>query len=223
MKHVSRHSPIGVFGLKVLLATVCSITTGCGLAVNLINAGWGNMVDAEFDGLAGKRVAVACVSNSPSFGPRPISRQIATQVGELLARNVKEIQLVEQDEIDRWIDENEWNQVDYLELGKGVKAEMLVAVDLLKFQIHEGQTMFKGRAEMVVTVYDLANGDIQVFSSEPPEFQYPVNSALHVGEVSERDFRRQFVNMVAGRISRTFFAYEFKDDFARDPSMIRPG
>ena len=180
------------------------------------------MVDAEFSGLAEKRVAVVCVSNTSSFGPRPISREISTQVGALLARNVNKIQLVEQDEIDRWIDENEWNQVDYLELGKGVDAEMLVAIDLLKFQIHEGQTMFKGRSEMAVSVYDLENGNKEVFSSEPPEFQFPVNAALHVGEISERDFRRQYVSMVASRIARMFFAYEFKDDFARDPSMIGP-
>lgn len=216
-----RRLPLSIWGPTVTLALLlCLLSSGCGLAVNLINAGWGNMVDAEFEGLVGKRVAVVCVSNTSSFGPRPISREIATRVSDLLAANVDEIQMVDQDEIDRWIDEHEWNQVDYLELGRGVKAEMLVAIDLLKFKIHEGQTMFKGRTEMAVTVYDLLNDDQEVFSSEPPEFRYPVNAALHVGEISERDFRRQFINMVASRIARMFYPYEFKEDFARDPTMI---
>jgi hypothetical protein len=201
------------------LALLLAVSTGCGLLVNLIHAGWGNMVPAQFEGLAEKRVAVVCVASSASYGPRPVSEMIARQVGSLLTQHVKEIDLIDHQAIERWVDENDWNEVDYLEIGHGVGAQRLVAIDLLSFSLHEGQTMYKGRAEVDIKVYDLENNHV-VFSSDPSEIQFPRNAGQHTTDISEREFRKRFVNVVANRIARHFYSYDFKDDFARDPTLV---
>lgn len=205
--------------LVLAMAVAVSASTGCGLLVNLINAGWGQMVPAEFEGLKGHRVAVVCVSSSSSYGPRPISELIAREVTARLSQKVRDIQVVEQQDIEQWIDENDWNQVDYLEIGHGVGADRLLAIDIVTFRLHEGQTMYKGRAEVQMKVYDLADNSI-VFESSPPEIQFPENAGQHTTDISESEFRKRFVSVVASRIARHFYAYDFKEDFARDPTFI---
>ena len=202
-----------------VLALVVSASAGCGLVVNLIHAGWGHMVPAEFEGLSDHRVAVVCVSSSASYGPLPVSEMVARQVGSLLVQKVRHIELIEQQTIDQWIDENDWNQIDYLEIGHGVGADRLVAIDLLSFSLHEGQTMYKGRAELDIKVYDLDNNKV-VFSNSPAELQFPQNAGQHTTDISEKEFRKRFVSVVANRIARHFYAYDFKDDFARDPTLV---
>jgi hypothetical protein len=202
-----------------LLASMLPACTGCGLMVNLIHAGWGHMVPPEFEGLAGHRVAVVCVSNTASYGPRPVAEMVARQVSQLLAKNVRDIEMIDQQTIEQWSDENDWNQVNYLEIGNGVGAEKLVAIDLVSFRLHEGQTMYKGRAEVEIKVYDLGDSSV-AFQRSLPEIKFPHNAGQHTTDISEKDFRNRFVEVVAHRISRHFYPYDFKDDFARDPTLV---
>ena len=216
--HASLRSParqIVVAGALLVVST----TAGCGLFANLIHAGWGHMVPPDYEALAGQRVAVVCVADSSSFGPRPVSETIAQQVSQLLAQNVREIQLIEQQEIEKWIDEHDWNQVDYLEIGHGVGAQQLVAIDLVSFSLHEGQTMYKGRAEADVKVYDLTTQGI-VYQSSPIEIQYPKNAGYHTTDISEREFQNRFVSVLSNQIARRFYPYDFKDDFAIDSTIV---
>jgi hypothetical protein len=201
------------------LLLVLAATTGCGLVVNLIHASMGHVVPPDYEGLVAQRVAVVCVADSSSFGPRPISETIAQQVTQLLAQNVSEIQLIEQQEIEKWTDEHDWNQIDYLEIGHGVAAQKLVAIDLVSFSLHEGQTMYKGRAEVDVKVYDLATQGI-AYQSSPIEVQFPKNAGYHTTDITEREFQNRFVQMLSNQIARRFYSYEFQEDFARDPTIV---
>ena len=213
-------------GYVLLVLSVAAVTltaTGCLTTMaNLINAGWGNLVPAQFDGLREKRVAVICVSGSSAFGPSSASTTIARQVTRLLKKNVRDIEIIEQQHVERWIDENDWNQVDYLEIGRGVGADVLVAVDLRSFSLHDGQTMYRGRADVSVTVYDMAQGkdEEEVFHISPPQFQYPKNTGQHTADIAEAEFRRNFISFVSLRIARYFYPYEVRDDYANDTLIL---
>ena len=62
--------------LLVLATTVCM--TGCvGATAQLLYMFQGVVVDAEFKGLKNKRVAVVCVSASPTFGRDTTSEMLA--------------------------------------------------------------------------------------------------------------------------------------------------
>lgn len=200
------------------LALVSSV--GCvGVVANLIHAAKGNKVPAEFDGLKDKRVAVICSSQTEAFGPSPISPLIASKVNALLERNVSKIRLVDQQEIEDWMDRNDWDGIEYLSIGKSVKADIVVAVDIDSFSLSDGKTMYKGRSDIAITVYDVASGDT-IFARTPPQIQYPKNAVLHTADMSKRDFRRKFVAILAQRIARHFYPYDFQEDFALDTSLI---
>ncbi len=209
---------VGLLGIGVLANSL-----GCvGTMANLIHVAKGNMVPARCEALEESRVAVVCVSNSEAFGPTSASVALAKQVQQLLQANVKKIELVEAQVVADWIDENGWDYLDYVALGKGVEAEKLVAIDLDGFSLHEGRTLFKGRADVSITVYDLteeARGR-EVYATIPPQIQYPINSGYHTTDLSEAAFRRKFLTIVASQIARHFYAYDAKEDYARDVSLV---
>lgn len=212
-------------GYSVAAALVASVvlasSIGCvGLIANLMHVAQGNFIPAEFTGLQAKRVAVVCVASSEAFGPTEASVVLARQVSKLLEESVDEIQLIDGQQIADWIDRNDWDYLDYAAIGRGVDAEMVVAIDLDSFSLHEGKTMYKGRADVSLVVYDMMQGGKQVFSSTPPQIQYPLNSGYHTTDISEVEFRRQFLVLVARRLARNFYPYDVKEDYAQDTTLI---
>ena len=207
-----------------LFAIVCFLSissTGCiaRFAANLLHAARGNEIPAKFDGLEAKKVAVVCVANTEAFGPRPISLILGEKVARKIQAGVKDVSVVDQQRIADWMDENEWDEFDYSALGKGVGAEMVVAIDLDSFSIYDGKTMYKGRADVSVVVYDIASNKM-VFEHRPGQLQYPKNTGYHTTDLLEHEFRSRFVEIVASQIARNFHGYDVKEDFARDTSVI---
>ena len=211
------HLLLSALGLSLLILA----NTGCtGFAAYVLHAWKGNMVPAEFYGLEGRRVAVVCMSDSISAGPNSVSEMLAAAVHRLLSQNVSDIDLVDRQEIADWTDNYDKDRIDPLEIGKGVDAEMIVAIDLMPLKLRDGQTLLRGRADAAVSVYDLTSDDREVFSRRPPQIVYPVTSAYSSTDMSLRRFRRRFIAVIAQRLSRYFYEYDLKEDFARDKPFV---
>jgi hypothetical protein len=204
-----------------LVASLTLSATGCvSLIAHLLNASMGNRVPAAFEGLAERRVAVVCISQSSLFGPTQAAQDIGTTIESYLQRRVPEIQLVDQQEIADWMDQHDWNKIDYRELGTGVGAQLLVAAEIKSFSLYEGRTLFKGTAEVGLTVYDLTQKGRIVYQSSLPAIHYPVTGGRYTADTSEEEFRREFIDVVGYRIARHFFDYDSIEDYGRDPSFV---
>ncbi|MFO0872002.1 MAG: hypothetical protein U0935_25480 [Pirellulales bacterium] len=206
-----------------LLAMACLLcsSSGCvGAAAHLMYILHGNKVPAEFEGLQGRRVAVVCVANSSSYDPGAAASILAQLVEAHLRQNVKNIKVVRQQEVANWIDNNDWDQMDYRDIGKAVNAEMVVGIDLDGYRLHEDATMFKGRANVTVSVYDMSKGGDSVFRRAMPNFSFPINGGQHVSETTDAQFQRKFLVVLSQDIAKHFYPYEFNDEFARDTSVI---
>lgn len=180
----------------------------------------GDKIDAEFDGLQGQQVAIVCVSNASATGPASIASMVERSVGMLLKQKGRDIRVIHQEDVAKWIDTNDWDQMDYREIGRGVGADMVLAIDLDNITLHEGRTLYKGRADVTVTVYDMkAEGQV-AFRRSLPEFSFPQNAARPVTEMSEGRFRALFVEVLAQQVARYFCAYQIQDDFARDALLL---
>jgi hypothetical protein len=206
----------------LLLAVVVVPQTGCvGFAANLIYMIKGNNVEARCTALEGKRVAVVCVSG-PGAGPREESEKLAWAVGALLKQNVKKIDLVRPEEVADWRDQNNWDQIDYKSIGRGVKADMVVAIDLSTFSIHDDKTLLRGRAKVKTTVYNLTDkskkGDSIAWAEDQKEFVFPQNGGQQVTE-NEVNFQRIYLSMLAKDIAKNFYDYPKIDDVAQDSPM----
>jgi hypothetical protein len=192
--------------------------TGCNLLLTQLSY-WsgGNLIPAEYGGLEKQRVAIVCVSDNASYGVGRESEELSRAIGSILKQNVKEIELVRQDEVADWIDKNDWSEVDYREVGKGVKADRIIAIDLAGFRLYEGQSLYRGRASITVTVYDLKDEGKEVFRRAMPEIRFPANGVYHSSETSETAFRRSFIKVISEQVARYFYDYDMIDTYGREP------
>lgn len=174
------------------------------------------MIPSEFDGLRGKRVAVVCLDGNSLGGPGGEADAVAKAVAMTLGKNVHDIHMVRQNEVADWLDSHGDDLTDYRAVGTGVKADMVVGIDLLSFNLHEGQTLLKGRAKVGVKVYDMKKGGGElVYESAPKEIAWPENGARHVTE-NEANFRTIFIMTLAEKIARDFYPFELAKSFGDD-------
>ena len=210
------------YAVAVLVTGLLVVTPGCvGLLAQVLYWSGGAEVPPEFDGLEGKRVAVVCVADSASsFGPGTDTLFLARSVGKLLREKVEEIDVVRPDEIADWIDRHDWNEVDFAEVGRGVKADMVLAIELTGLSLYDGQTLYKGRANLKFRVLDLADEGKEIFSRKLPEVTFPATGAYAATDASEPKFRQMFLQVLAERIARHFYTREMWDDYSTDPTVI---
>jgi len=207
--------------LFLLLLPLASLVAFSGCVSALATALWlvrGGDTPAEFDGLRDKQVVVACRPLTSSLYAHPgVAKDISRQVTRLLGANVRKIDMVDQRKVDEWIDSNTWD--DYSEIGKALEADMVVGIDLETFGIYAGQTLFQGKADYAIQVYDCQKNDV-VFERFPPQSVYPPNHVVSTSSMQEPDFRREYVRVLADEIARHFYAHDHRAYFAADSSVI---
>jgi hypothetical protein len=203
----------GSIALGLLLASGCTMLA---TAMYIIE---GTNTKAEFGGLKGKKVAVICRPvTSLHFRDASAARDLAKQVSVLLKQHVPNIQLVDQRDVFEWEDENTWDE--YVEIGKELEADMVVGLDLEEFSLYEGQTLYRGKANVKIMVYDVAKGKEPVFEANLPQAVFPPNASIPSGEKPEPQFRRQFVIHLAQVIGRYFYDHDPTVDFASDSTAL---
>ncbi|MCI0362038.1 MAG: hypothetical protein L0211_26445 [Planctomycetaceae bacterium] len=207
--------------LLVSLAVAAALLAapGCGTLPTIAYWVYGNKVKAKFNGLEKKRVAVVCLDANSLKGPGSEADNIAKAVSRSLGFNVTDIQLVRHSEVADWFDNHDQDVADYADIGRGVKADMVVGIDLESFSIHEGQTLLKGRASVATRVYDMQRGGEVVYESALREITWPESGARHVTE-SEANFRVAFIQTLAMKISHEFYDYEAEEDYGLDAAFL---
>ena len=201
---------LAALAAAILLPAACGCSTLLTAAYLLQPAD----VPAEFSGLKGKHVAVVCRPIVElEFSDAGSARELASLVGAQVENKVRRARLISQQEVARWIDENSW--VDYPTLGKSLDADIVMGIDLEEFRLHEGSTLYRGRATAHVRVYDVATKKV-LFDKRIDDFAFPANSAIPASDRTEADFRGMFLQMLSQKISRCFHAYESRDVFADD-------
>ncbi len=195
--------------------------TGCiGAMSQLMYVIKGHNIPAAYDGLAGKRVAVFCVSDASAYGPDRLTFTVSKAVSMKLARGVKKIDVVPQAQIENWMDENAWDELKFSSLGKGVGADAVVVIEIPSYSIHEGPTIYKGRAEVTVTVYDLnaPEGSQVAFIYGPREFSFPKHGHPSI-QSNDRQFESLFLARLTQDISNQFVKHDKLESFADDALM----
>jgi hypothetical protein len=201
--------------LVILLAGFVSACGCVNLAANLIYAVTGNNRPAEYDGLKGKRVAIV-VATDGGMATDATSAMLTSYIHAALNNNVKKIDVVRQSEVERWVDSHGHSDADYLEIGRGVDAERVVAVEVLNLKLRNGATLYKGQSDITVTVYDVPGGGKVLFRKQIPEFAFPNMGGPTVTDISEAKFRARYLAIVARTVSGLFYEVDATADFAID-------
>jgi hypothetical protein len=212
-------NPMGL-ALTVIAGMVMLTQVGClGIAANLMNVVKGHSVPAEFKELVGKRVAVVTLTDSSQYSDDASARILSRRVSEILQINVKDIELVREDEVQQWRDRNGWDAIEFIDIGKGVKADKVIAIEMTNLRLRDGATLYRGRAAVTTTVYDVKTGKTE-FRKHLDEFTYPETAGQYTSETTETRFRTLYLSVLAQRIARWFHSYDYSDTVAMDATII---
>lgn len=215
----TRNHTLDLRAVAFALVAASSLVTagGCAsvLATGMYVIQGGNMVPAEFDGLKDQRVVVVCrPPSSNEYRHAGASRAVSQRVSELLVDNVKNIDVVNPREVDNWLDESDWG--DFKELAKAVHAEKVVYIEMNDFELFKGKTLYQGHADVSATIYDMKNNSKLVWDRHLGEILYPTNSGIPAQDKPEKQFEREFVNIVATRVAEHFYKHDANSEFAID-------
>jgi len=202
------------------LALLFALAIGCKSGMETVALLYeGYDIPPEFDGLKGKKVAVVCKPlTSQEFSNARAARALAEGISDRLKAHIKDIHIVDSQQVANLIDEK--GMEDYAQIGKAMKADKVVGIDIVSFGVLDGQTLFRGRAMVSVQVYDVAENHIE-WRKSPPEIVYPRTCSTPAADISETDFCNQFVGILAEQIARFFYPHDRHDDYGDDALSIR--
>lgn len=206
--------------LLTLVVVGCISFSGCiGAATQLMYVIKGHKVPATYPGLEGKRVAVVCVSDANAYGPDTLTYTICKGVSVKLAQAVKDIEVIPPYKIEDWVDQNGFNGTDFEQLGRDLEADMVLAIEVGSYSIHEGQTMFKGRADITATVFDIAKGGQVEFVHGPEQFTFPENGRPAI-QTTDRQFEMVYLTKLTQHLARQFHPHDQTETVADDASFL---
>ena len=206
----------------LLMAGVLISASGCPalMATGIYIWEGGNMVPADCDALKGHRVVVLCKPPaSNEYRHAGASRNISKLVSERLVKHIKDIDVVNPREVDKWVDESDWG--DFRELAQAVHADTVVHIELENFDLYKGKTLYQGRADVTVSVYDVKNKNRLVWDRHLGELLYPTNSGIPAQDKPVQQFEREFVEIVAERVAMNFYRHDPNESFAMDAMSNR--
>ena len=203
------------FSLMTLALFSIACLSGCGAMSQLLYVVKGHQSPAMYDGLNEKTVAVVCVSDQAAYGRDTLTHTVAKYLNVQLSMGLKEAKIVSPGKIEAWLDENGWDEGNVEAMGQGIGAEMLVVVKIADYSIHDGATLFKGKADVEVDVYDIEKGAEMVFTNGPEYFEFPENGRPAI-QTSERRFEAFYLTRLADKLSNLFLAHDEMESFAHD-------
>ena len=207
-------------GLLVMLGIasggVLLTQTGCiPFVANIIHAVKGDEIPAEYAGLKKQTVALITVTDTSQYSNDIAAKLLTRYVNEILKLKVKDIKLIREDEVEQWRDTQGYNEIDYVSLGRGVKADKVVSVEMTNLRLRDGQTMYRGHADVTVAVRNVADGSLE-FRRSLDDYTYPVTAAMPVTETTEDKFRRIYLaNLGAGLLFQTMTISEIQERWQR--------
>ena len=208
--------------LPLLGLGCCTVATSSGcvnLLANVIHSIRGEKIKPEYTDLKGKKVAIVC-GGEKGLSNDATSMLLTRYLEERLGKNVEEIKIIPQEKVDKWLNEIGREEPDYEAIGKGVGADRVVAVTLANLSLRNGKTLFKGKADISVAVYDIQNGTI-AFRKSFPEFEFPKLDGPSIIDTTEAKFRVSFLTIVSQHIGVLFYPHDPKELAVQDPISMR--
>jgi hypothetical protein len=208
-----------MLSLFVILPMIVVSSSGCiGAMSQLMYVIKGHKVPAKYEGLEEKKVAVLCLSDASAYGPDTLTYTVSKFVSVKLAQGVKDAEIIHPSKIENWIDENGWEESNVVPLGKDVGADMVVVIEIGSYSIHDGATIYKGSADLNVSVYDIEKNGQVSFVHGPDVFSFPENGRPAI-QTTERKFETFYLARLTEYISRLFVPHDKMETFADDAMM----
>jgi len=200
------------------LALMVAASTGCIhslLATGIYLWQGGNVIPAECEALEKQRVVVLCrPPASHEYRNAGAARAIGARVSAMLEKNVKGIEVVSPSEVDNWVDEQDWE--NFKDLGRAVKANRVVYIELDDFDLYKGKTLYQGTADIAISVYNMDDHDKLIWDRRLGQVLFPRHSGIPASDKPVQVFERQFVDILSQQIAEHFYKHNPNASYALD-------
>lgn len=173
---------------------------------------------AEYPFLEKSRVAVVVASEAGTFANES-DVLLGREISQLMQSNISKVRMVSTDEVMQWTREDALDALDVSALRAKLKADAIVLVEVRDLTLRDGPTLYRGRSNSTVAVFDENHGDIAAFRKEFQNLVFPTSS-ISASEINEGRFKRLYLEVLARRISRAFYPYEPNEDVGLDAKTI---
>ena len=220
---------VNIITLALLLMTLLGVS-GCANA--LFTAAYlikGNEVDPEFkkeikDIPKHSKMVVICRSPYQTlFGMDDPSKTLSVALTKALSDKLdekKKFVWVPIDKVDALFDETEYANESFEKMGAKVGADYVFGVDIDSFNIHHSPQYLQGKAHVNVRLVEVATGKI-VCSKSLPQYVYPPNTPVAVGDMLEERFQTLYTVKLADEIGCCFYPYDPHEKVALDNDVAR--
>lgn len=173
-------------------------------------------IPAEFDKLAGTRVAVQVWTDPSTLFDYPYARlELATYLGdklhaEMAQRNLA-IEVVDPRDVEDFLQRNPEARIDPAATGKKFQANYVVYVEVASFQIRDPSEpqFLRGRINASVSVHDVA-ADARTarrYELTPVEAVYPEDQPVLINATNSPMVREATYRKFAEMVARKFYEY----------------
>jgi hypothetical protein len=189
---------------------------------------WEPMIEPPGPSLEGKRVVVLTHAASATQSDfLSLDRDLAREVGTILRKQVKKIDLVNQDKVWSWVEGHpKWT--DPAEAARAFEADMVIFLEVEAFQIQDPHSpgLLEGTARTHIQAIELdypKNSKGRAIKDQPKESNiayneyrdtiFPTRGPIPEGSaVSRGAFKNKFLQVVATEISWHFIEHSPEDD-----------
>jgi len=172
-------------------------------------------VKAEYTQLKGKRVAIVIAGLPAIDFEDPYARMdLALASAELIRQEVKEVQFVEQEKIERFQQENlDWISMPMREIGSKFGVDRILYIELMQFTTVEPESinLVRGRVWSQVSIYEIDSPqpNVPVYETEI-QVVYPEQGPLPMSDTARIGARQQIIVLYAHELSRKFYDHKRK-------------
>ncbi|KAA1261925.1 hypothetical protein LF1_44860 [Rubripirellula obstinata] len=197
-----------------IAAAVCQ--TGClGVASQVMRVAGMNLIPAEYEGLNKSTVAIVTMTDSSQYTNDSAARDLSRRVGAELTTEGKDITLIREDLVQQYRDVHGYESNDFVEIGKEVKADKVLVIEMTDLSLRDGATLFQGSADIHLQVVDVATGE-SVYTQNIDQYTFPKSTGQHTSETTEKRFTKLYLTMLSKEIGRKFRAWDPTETVAQD-------
>lgn len=208
--------------LWIMLLTVSMCAGGCNWFEYPLYVLFGDSkinIDAEYDGLAGKKIAVLVMTTPAVDFEHPYARLELTSIVSLaLSERVKNATFVDVEEIDRFQREDlDWLSMGIDEIGKKFEVDRVVYLDVIQYTMIEENSvnLLRGRILAEVSVYEMeaAEANAAVYTGEVMVV-HPDYAPVPVGGGARQQIELASIRLFAQELARKFTDHKIERDEA---------
>lgn len=170
--------------------------------------------EAEFEGLKDKRVAIVCRPLVElKYNTGTATNDLANRVGQLLRQKGKRVKVVKQSQVNDWTDENPDQELE--EVGKGVRADVVLGIDIEQFSLLLGQTLYQGKSLVKLSVVNVEDGEI-LWEKTMRQIVWPTRGGRAAQDEPLSQFQNEYIEVLATEIGNHFYPH---DHFERNSEL----